>query len=219
MIYYKLLEAVKYDAFQRLWMLLVPYIVKTRPMTDLCWMCQKNNSAIYRSTNTSDESKSERIRQQQAHLDKVVIARSLYQEMVRASKVSVQDFRLGVNVPASRDITVHYSFDYAQQPGPMYFMCPWKCGLFEVTCEGMPQQVTYLIDEAMTISKGANSVINYLANYGLGETTVQLHCDNCSGQNKNNYLMWYLAWRTLHQLHTSVSVNFLITGHTKFGPD
>ena len=205
----------------------VPYIVKTRPMTDLCWMCQKNNSAIYRSTNTSDESKSECIRQQQVHLDKVVIARSLYQEMVRASKVSVQDFRLGVNVPASRDITVHYRFDYAQQvhypsdpmqTGPMYFMCPRKCGLFGVTCEG-----TYLIDEAMTISKGANSVINYLdhflANYGLGETTVQLHCDNCSGQNKNNYLMWYLAWRTPHQLHTSVSVNFLITGHTKFGPD
>ena len=108
-------RAVKYDAFRRLWKSLVSYIVKTRPMTDLCWMCQKNNSAIYRSTNTSDESKSERIRQQQAHLDKVVIARSLYQEMVRASKVSVQDFRLGVNVPASRDITVHYSFDYAQQ--------------------------------------------------------------------------------------------------------
>ena len=126
---------------------------------------------------------------------------------------------------------MHYSFDYAQQvhypsdpmqPGPMY-LCPRKCGLFGVTCEGMPQQVTYLIDETMTISKGANSVINYidhfLANYGLGETTVQLYCDNCSGQNKNNYLMWYLAWRTLHQLQTSVSVNFLITGHTKFGPD
>ena len=106
-------------------------------------------------------------------------------------------------------------------------MCPRKCGLFGVTCEGMPQQVTYLIDEAMTISKGANSVINYLdhflANYGLGETTLQLHCDNCSGQNKNNYLMWYLAWTTIrttiHQLHSTVSVNVLITGRTKFGPD
>ena len=31
--------------------------------------------------------------------------------------------------------------------------------------------------------------------------------------------MWYLAWRTIHKLHTAVSVNFLITGHTKFGPD
>ena len=194
-------------------------------------MWQRNNSSLYRSTNTS-ESKSERIRQQQAHIDKVMIARSLYQKMVRASKVSLQAFRMGVKVPASRDITVHYSFDYAQQvhypfdpmqPGPMYFMCLQKCRLFGVTCEGMPQQVTYLIDEAMMISKGANSVINYLdhflANYGFGETTVQLHCDNCSGQNKNNYLMWYLAWRTLHQLHTTMSVNAVITGRTKFGPD
>ena len=109
--------------------------------------------------------------------------------MVRASKVSVQAFRLGVNVPASRNITVHYSFDNAQQvhyptdftqPGPIY-LCPWKCGLFGVTCEGIPQQVTYLIDEAMTISKGANYVINYLdhflTNYGLGEMIMQLHCD------------------------------------------
>ena len=28
-------RAVKYDAFRRLWKSLVPYIVKTRPMTDL----------------------------------------------------------------------------------------------------------------------------------------------------------------------------------------
>ena len=51
--------------------------------------------------------------------------------------------------------------------------------------KGMPNQVTYLIDEAMTISKGANSVINYLdhflANYSvIGEcsctvTGIQLH--------------------------------------------
>lgn len=106
-------RAVKYDSFRNLWKSLVPYIVKTRPMTDLCWMCQKNNSAIYRSTNSSDESKSERIRQQQAHLDRVVIARSLYQEMVRASKDVAHAFRLGVNLPASKDMTMHYSFDYA----------------------------------------------------------------------------------------------------------
>ena len=110
------------------------------------------------------------------------------------------------------------------QPGPMYFLCPRKCGLFGVTCEGMPQQVTYLIDEGMSISKGVNSVISFLdhlfTNHGLGEKKVHLHCDNnCSGQNKNNYLLWYLAWRVMHSLHLSVSLNFLITGHTKFGPD
>ena len=133
-------RAVKYDAFRRLWKSLVPYIVKTRPMTDLCWMCQRNNSAIYHSTNTSNESKYEQIRQQQAHLDKVVITRSLYQEMVLASKVSVQDFRLCVDVPASRDITVHYSFDYAHRS-----TIPWSlrslgrcisCAPGSVVCSG-----------------------------------------------------------------------------------
>ena len=227
-------RAVKVDAFRKLWRSLVPYIVKTRPMTDLCWICQKNNSAIYRSANVSEENKSERVRNQQSHLDRVVKERSLYQEMVRESKVvmETEESKLGVHTPASKDITMHYSFDYAQQvhfpsdpmqPGPMYFLCPRKCGLFGVTCEGMPQQVTYLIDEGMSISKGVNSVISFLdhffANHGLGEKKVHLHCDNCSGQNKNNYLLWYLAWRVMHSLHLSVSLNFLITGHTKFGPD
>ncbi|ELU02793.1 hypothetical protein CAPTEDRAFT_215576 [Capitella teleta] len=30
--------------------------------------------------------------------------------------------------------------------------------------------------------------------YGLGETSVHLHCDNCSDQNKNRFMLWYLAW-------------------------
>ncbi|XP_050401008.1 uncharacterized protein LOC126817880 [Patella vulgata] len=48
---------------------------------------------------------------------------------------------------------------------------------------------------------------------------VELHCDNCSGQNKNNYFLWYLAWRVMNNLHRSITMNFLITGHTKFAPD
>ena len=48
---------------------------------------------------------------------------------------------------------------------------------------------------------------------------MHLHCDNCSGQNKNKMMMWYLCWRVLHGLHTDITINFLITGHTKFAPD
>ena len=109
-------RTVKVDSLHKLWPLLVPYTVKTRPMTDLCWICQKNNSAIYRSANVSDENKSERVRNQQAHLEKVVKERSLYQEMVRASKVVMEtdESKLGIHAPASKDITMHYSFDYAQ---------------------------------------------------------------------------------------------------------
>ena len=31
--------------------------MKTQPMTDLCWICQKNNSTIYRSANVSESQK------------------------------------------------------------------------------------------------------------------------------------------------------------------
>ncbi|KAK6323529.1 hypothetical protein J4Q44_G00058680 [Coregonus suidteri] len=107
------------------------------------------------------------------------------------------------------------------QPGPIYFLTPHKCGLFCVCCEGIPQ-VNYLIDEGMSSSKGSSAVINYMHhffNYGVGETRVDLNCDNCSGQNKNKFVLWYCAWWTMHKLHPSLDLHFLITGHTKFALD
>lgn len=52
-----------------------------------------------------------------------------------------------------------------------------------------------------------------------GEMTVYLHADNCVGQNKNNYVLWYLLWRVLTGRHTQVTLSFLVVGHTKFAPD
>ena len=64
-------------------------------------------------------------------------------------------------------------------------------------CEAIPHQVNYMIDKASDICKGANTTISYVHHYfehhGLGETSVHLHADNYSGQNKNNYFIWYLA--------------------------
>ena len=83
-------------------------------------------------------------------------------------------------------------------------------------------QVNYLIDEASDVGKGANTISflhHYFEDHGLGKTRVHLNADNCSGQNKNNYFFWYLAWRSILQLHESINYSFLIAGHTKFGPD
>ncbi|KAK7486304.1 hypothetical protein BaRGS_00022474 [Batillaria attramentaria] len=75
----------------------------------------------------------------------------------------------------------------------------------------------------MCSSKGSNMVISllhhFLENYGLGEMSMDVHCDNCSGQNKNKYVLWYMAWRTLRALHSEITVNFMPAGHTKFAPD
>ena len=84
-------------------------------------------------------------------------------------------------------------------------------------------QVTYLIDEAFNVGKGANSIISMVHHFfgvhGLGETSAHLHADNCTGQNKNRFMMYYLMWRCLTGLHDEIKISFLIVGHTKFAPD
>ena len=190
---------------------------------------------MFRGTNIPENEKSKRLKSQEEHLQTLHEERSLYNSMVHeARKVCTEQglTDLKCSTAMSQQMTMHCSFDYAQQvhlpsnpqqPGPIYFLVPRKCGLFGVCCEGIPRQVNFLIDEAHLISKGANAVVSYLhyffQNYGLGETDVHLHCDNCSGQNKNRIVLWYCAWRVATGLHRSISLNFLVAGHTKFAPD
>ena len=80
----------------------------------------------------------------------------------------------------------------------------------------------YLIDEAVT-GKGANNIISmlhhFLQTHNLGEARLHLHACNCSGQNKNQFVMQYLARRVLVGLNELIMLSFLIVGHTKFLPD
>ena len=143
-----------------------------------------------------------------------------------------KDVCLGPHAACSKQITMHYSFDFAQQlqfpndplqPGAVYFKSLRKCGLFGVSCEALSKQVNYLIDESVACGKGANTVISlidhFLDVYGLGEVDLHLHADNCSGQNKNSAMLHYLLWRVLQGLNQSITLSFLIAGHTKFAPD
>lgn len=60
---------------------------------------------------------------------------------------------------------------------------------------------------------------NYFELYGLGEKEIIIHADNCSGQNKNNAMIQYLAWRVLKGFHKRITYSFMVPGHTKFSPD
>ena len=230
-------RVVSYTKFIELWKQFHPNLVVAKPMTDLCFTCQQNTSKLLRAANLPESEKSECVRTQQYHLNSVQTERELYNKACDNAKRSFKALEDSVDIderhdPCSLDTTMHYSFDFAQQvhypsnpmqPGPIYFKTPRKCAIFGIMCEAIPQQVNYLIDEASDVGKGANTTISYVHHFfeyhGLGETSVHLHADNCSGQNKNNYFVWYLAWRTILQLHLSVRYSFLIAGHTKFAPD
>lgn len=84
-------------------------------------------------------------------------------------------------------------------------------------------QINYLIDEASATGKSANTVISLLhhffSTHSFGESSVHLHADNCSGQNKNRHVIAYLMWRVLTSRHKQITLSFLIVGHTKFSPD
>lgn len=83
-------------------------------------------------------------------------------------------------------------------------------------------QINYLIDEAVNTGKGANTISllqHFFSTHSLGEANLHLHADNCSGQNKNRYVMQYLVWRVLVGLNDNITLSFLIVGHTKFSPD
>ena len=236
------IHTVAYSTFCKLWKMLVPSVVIMKPMSDLCWQCHQNSTALLRAANRPEEEKSITIREAQEHLRVVQLERSYYKTTCDECRATVTSHfttdgqfsppsPLSAVVPVS-SIKVHYSFDYAQQvhypsdplqPGPIYFLTPRKCTIFGVNCEAIPRQINFLTDEAGDCGKGANAVISrlhyFFDHYSLGEKEVYLTADNCTGQNKNNAMIQYLLWRTLTDRHTDITLSFLVVGHTKFSPD
>ena len=227
---------VGYTKFVQTWNEFLRFIKIMQPSTDLCHICQKNTEKISGHAGASEEDKIAAIEAHSDHLRKAKRKREIYNSAVDNGK----DFLKGHSTvslpspsqPCSLQGTVHYSFDYAQQvhyptnpqqPGPIYFKTPRKCGIFGICCESTPQQINYFIAESVATGNGANATISYLHGFlekhGAGETNVHFCADNCGGQNNNNYVIWYWCWRVIHGLHENVKYSFLVAGHTKFSPD
>jgi len=49
------MRALAYPTFTQLWRQLLPHILVMKPMSDLCWVCQQNSTAITRSANHPEE--------------------------------------------------------------------------------------------------------------------------------------------------------------------
>lgn len=211
--------------FIDLWLRQLPFI---KPATDLCWDCQQNCSLVMRSINLSEQEKSDRLEQAKHHLKLAAIQRDHYNSNVQkcCEEWDARDETTAYTGP------MHISFDYAQQvhypcnalqPGPLFFKTARKCNLFGVACEPTKTQLNYLIDEAAYIGKGSDATVSlihdFLENRGVKGKQLYLQADNCVGQNKNNIVVHYLCWRVSTGKNESVSLSFMLAGHTKFAPD
>ena len=233
-------KRVEYRSFVRIWQEMVPHICFNKPRSDLCITCENFKKALNQIASDMQENRDEekiQIHQQAIkHLETAKKERDYYYRCIHLSEKSY--LKLGPRQrktpckPNYRKISMHYSWDFAQQlqypyedqqVGPIYFKSPRRAQLFGVCCEGIPRQVNYLIDEADFFDKGSNTVISLLdhffINHGLGEKYAYLTADNCVGQNKNNAVLQYLLYRTFVGLHDKIWLSFMLVGHTKFAPD
>ena len=114
---------------------------------------------LTRSANLPDAEKTVAVREYEEHLHRATTERAHYTDVCKSVKESMPPgLSLGRHAACSYAGICHYSVDFAQQvhfpsnplqPGPIYFKCPRKCGLFSVACEAFPKQVNFLLDESI----------------------------------------------------------------------
>mgnify|MGYP000724819806 CR=1 FL=1 len=70
----KNLSTVSYKKFVDLWKSLTPYIVIMKPTSDLCNLCQLNNSKITENVNVSEQEKLNCLRNQEGHVAQTMMS-------------------------------------------------------------------------------------------------------------------------------------------------
>ena len=59
-------------------------------------------------------------------------------------------------------------------------------------------------------------VLHAIQKYNREEKKLVIICNNCIGQNKNNYSLFFYSWLIDCDIYDEVELNFMIPEHTKF---
>ncbi|KAF1334419.1 hypothetical protein FI667_g2211, partial [Globisporangium splendens] len=116
-------------------------------------------------------------------------------------------------------------------PSAWYFLSLFSVSMFGVYCTNDETHTHFLYSERKG-SKGVDEVISMLHHkldlHGvfdvafadpdeplMQDKSVVVWCDNCGGQNKNSYLIWYLLFLVEHGVLQTACLKFFMKGHTK----
>lgn len=126
------------------------------------------------------------------------------------------------------------TIDYAQNltlpslpetPSTWYFMSLRSVNVFGVHSAAENKQYNYIYSESRA-TKSSNEVISMIHwtlrklnvfgdDEGPRPQQLTVWADNCGGQNKNSFLVWYLRFLVDTEILREASLKFLVKGHTK----
>lgn len=225
-------------AFINVWKSVIPSLQFMSPKSDLCETCEKMKMNIQYAT--EQEKKLAVTENYLNHLNRAKQERDYYNANI---KHAVEDGKLNPNINKPQilfktfDGSAHITYDWAQnvlvpyspqQIGSLFFKSPRKVHLFGVCNTGNfphTEQTNYIIDEGEMPNdgkqgKGVNCtlslVLHAIQKYNRGEKKLVITCDNCVGQNKNNYSLFFYSWLIDRGFYDEIELNFMIPGHTKF---
>lgn len=196
------------------------------PRTDMCDFCELQKRKIA-GTKPHDELKTEELTAELlAHQKSYQGERAVYNSERERAKMDRKKFKEG-KLKVDECIE-HISMDYGQsiavphttdQLGGTFYLHMRNFLLFGICSVLENSQVCYTYDEREA-AKGANEVISFLHDFLVSREiqtpNIRIHADNCRGQNKNKYVMWYLMWLVSTGRAKRIELKFMIKGHTHF---
>ena len=194
------------------------------PRTDMCDFCELQKRKIA-GTKTQDELKAEELAEELlAHQKAYKGERAVYNFEREQSEEHRKCYEKGKL--AEHECIDHISIDYGQsievphtadQLGGTFYIHMRKFLLFCVRSALDNEQFCYTYDEREA-GKGPNEVISFLhhflVNRRIQTPNIRIHADNCTGQNKNKYVLWYLMWLVTTNRLSHIELKFMIKGHT-----
>ncbi|MDW3631319.1 MAG: hypothetical protein QOK71_07770 [Nitrososphaeraceae archaeon] len=213
------IQIISNRTFRRLWHELVPNIKFQPPSSDLCDKCEMFKAKMIVAK--SDVEDYEKIKKEYEEHHKCAFhERMHYNNNIEKSKTDPSF--LHICYDWAQNVGIPYS---PQQVGSIYFKTPFAVHIFGVCKTGEEnRQLNYIIAEdefPCGVSKGANTTLNMVFNslkeFSIDDVkTLQITCDNCTAQNKNNLTLWFWSWLMMFGWFDEIIVNFMIPGHTKF---
>ncbi len=196
------------------------------PRSDMCDYCELQKRKIA-GIKPHDEEKAERLTEElHSHQKSYREERNIYNAEREKSLKDGQKYRDGkIKI---EECIEHIGIDYGQsigapsttdQLGGTFYLQMRNFLLFGVCSALENTQHCYTYDEREA-GKGSNEVISFLHHFlatrKIQTPNIRIHADNCRGQNKNKYVMWYLIWLAATGRVKHIELKFMIKGHTHF---